>query len=132
MNETPSLSQSVQSAPPSPSGVERRQYERRVLHTTAKLFLSDSEQDSKRPMLVRTSDVSIGGLAVVAPVNLKKDVMLVVRFAVPVRNLPAADLFLHVQVMHSVLARDVDGFKVGLRFINIDAKSQDILREFVA
>lgn len=134
MNETPSLSQSAQPPAPSPGGIERRQFERRVLHTTAKLFLSDTDEDSKRPMVVRTADVSIGGMAIVTPLNLKKDVMLVIRFTIPERsrNSPAADLFLHVQVMHSVLARDVDGFKVGLRFVNIDAKSQEVLRDFVS
>lgn len=117
--------------PAGQNGSERRQFERRVLHVPAQLHLNAGGNTTARPMSVRTVDISLGGMAVVAPVNLREGVLLEIHFTMVLRRQPSVDLKLKVEVMHSILARDVDGFKVGLRFVALDDWASQAIHHFV-
>lgn len=113
------------------NGAERRQHERRTLRVSAQLRLTDASTTGTKPMDVRTIDISLGGMAVVAPVNLRTGVTLTINFTLPARSKGITPVQARVQVMHSILGRDEGGFKIGLRFLGTDNATNASIREFL-
>lgn len=105
----------------------RRQFERRILRSKAFLVLPG------RPhILVRTLDISVGGMGIVAPINTSPNLVCEVKFLLP--N-PAA--YSHIQasglavVTHSVFASGEDGFKTGLKFKEFPKEILDQIERFI-
>ncbi len=82
-------------------------------------------------MDVRTLDISLGGMGVVAPVNLRSGITLTVQFTLPARSKGMTPVQARVQVTHSILGRDEGGFKIGLRFLGVDNNTTAAIREFL-
>jgi c-di-GMP-binding flagellar brake protein YcgR len=116
---------------PTGNGAERRQHERRTLRVAAQLKLTDASATGARPMDVRTLDISLGGMGVVTPVNLRSGVTLTISFTLPARSKGITPIQARVQVMHSILGRDEGGFKIGLRFLAADNATNAAIREYL-
>lgn len=107
-------------------GDERRHNERRSLRGIA-LLLRPGQPD----IPVRTLDISLGGLAIVASANPKPGLSFTIRVQLPMVKKSVFTFDAEVRVMHSVF-RNVDGgFKVGLRFLAIHDKDQERVTQYV-
>lgn len=83
------------------------------------------------PVEVRTTDISIEGLGIVAAVNPRPGTGFTVQFMLPMQAMGAVPIEVNVKVANSVLAGSESGFKIGLKFVNPDAKTQAVLKQFL-
>lgn len=96
---------------PSPgSGAERRVDERRPYRSTAAVLAGGQE------FQVRTIDISRSGMCIVAAINPPAGLKFRLRMRLDRQPQGAVTLETDVQVVHSVLARQESGFRIGLRF----------------
>ncbi|MFM9917016.1 MAG: PilZ domain-containing protein [Rhizobacter sp.] len=102
--------------PESSSIFNRRQHERRYLRGVATVVLSPKDSFE-----VRTLDISAGGMAIVAAANPRPGTTFSIQVSLPLRPKGFTAIEARVQVMHSILASDEQGFKVGLQFVSLDA-----------
>lgn len=126
----PPLEQDVNLPIPAPAGMvpmhERRQHERRVLRTPAKL------QFGNQPAMdARTLDVSVSGLGLVAPVNPPQGTPCSVKFAVPTQADRFVTLSAQAVVTYSVYVRNEDGFKLGLMFSDLPFEAGAVILRYV-
>jgi c-di-GMP-binding flagellar brake protein YcgR len=106
------------------AGQDRRQQERRALRGAATVVLSPTQAFE-----VRTVDVSLGGMAIIALANPRPGTAFSIRFNLPAKSGAAVAIETRALVLHSVLASDGQGFKIGLRFVGpSDATSREIRR----
>jgi c-di-GMP-binding flagellar brake protein YcgR len=105
---------------------DRRQHVRRALRTTATVVLAENQSFD-----VRMVDIAQGGIGIVAAANPKSGTTFVIRWKMPVKSGGVLPVQAKVRVTHSVLARDTDGFKIGLQFVQLDAQTAAHVFEFV-
>lgn len=99
-----------------PATKEQRQHRRRVLQTTAQVSIPGHP-----PFEVRTTDVSLGGLGIVAGANPPSKLIVKVRLQLPqLRTGKAVSVEFEGRVVHSVLSRRYGGFSIGLAFVEPD------------
>ena len=110
----------------SEEGSERRKSVRRVLRTTAVVILNESQTFE-----VRTVDVSINGMAIVAPANPKPGVVFYIRFKVPLKNKGYENFESKARVVHSIYSSSESGFKIGLNFIQLPQNFATLLEKFI-
>lgn len=97
-----------------PSSGEQRQHRRRVLQTTARLTLP-----GRPPFEVRTTNVSLGGLGIVAAANPPANLVMRVQLALPSTGANQLQVVeFNGRVVHSVLSRRYGGFSIGLAFVD--------------
>lgn len=99
------------------SGADRRVDERRLYRSTATVLVAGQE------IQVRTLDVSRSGMCIVAAINPPAGLKFRLRMRLDRQPQGFVLLETEVQVVHSVLARQESGFRIGLRFT---APSQDL------
>lgn len=106
---------------------DRRAHDRRPLRIPARVLLpGDLSFD------VRTLDIGVGGMGIVASANPKPGTTFAIQFALPSKTGgSAAPLQVKVKVANSVLGVDQGGFKIGLQFLTMDPGSERIIRQFV-
>ncbi len=104
---------------PPGAGANRRTEERRPYRSTALAIAGGQE------FQVRTLDISRTGLCIAAPVNPPLGLRFRLRMQLGHQPKGAVTLETEVQVMHSVLASQDSGFRIGLRFTRA---SPDLLR----
>lgn len=107
---------------PTPSGRERRQHARVVLRSTAYLLLSGHS-----PIEVRTFDIGIGGIGIVAPANPPANLSCTIRVTIPVKPQGSTSFEVQAKVVNSVLSGSEDGFRVGLQFINLSSTAESAI-----
>ena len=107
------------------TAANRRQYERHALKVTAAIALS-----STQIIEVRTIDISLGGIGIIVQVNLPSATVLAIRIPLPSPK-GVSVIETRAEVTYSVLASDVKGFKVGLRFLDLDASATAALIQFL-
>jgi c-di-GMP-binding flagellar brake protein YcgR len=95
-----------------PKGIDRRETERKYFRTTAHLLLTQTDT-----VPVRTIDISVTGLAIVAAANPRPNTFVMIRVAIPTKGGGSLTYRVQTRVVHSVLSRDHGGFKVGLQFV---------------
>jgi len=95
---------------------ERRKTERKALRARATVILGQTQGFE-----VRTLDVSVGGMAIVAQANPPPGVVLSIRFMMPLKPSGYAPFEARARVVHSVFSSAESGFKVGLSFIDLPA-----------
>ena len=105
----------------------QRQHERRSLRSVAIVTLSPTQS-----IEVRVLDVSVGGMAIVAAANPRPGITFTIKIPIPTRPTGAVIIEAQAQVIHSVLARDQDGFKVGLRFVDLRDDAALAIRQYLA
>lgn len=108
-------------------GIERRKNPRRVLRTTATVILNGTQT-----FQVRTIDISIGGMAIVAPANPKPGVTFTIRMTIPLGSKGTEAFEAKAKVMHSVYANAESGFKIGLSFIKLSESSAATVEKYLA
>ncbi len=94
------------------AGAERRVEERRPFRSSATIIAGGRE------FPVRTLDLSRGGLCIVAAINPQLHLRFRMRLRIDRQPRGAVTLETEVQVMHSVLVAQENGFRVGLRFLH--------------
>lgn len=81
---------------------------------------------------VRTLDVSISGLAIVASINVSPSLLCAVRFVLPEGlNTGKHTIATAATVTHSVFASSENGFKIGLAFRNMPEELMMKIDRFV-
>lgn len=106
--------------------VNRRDAERRALRRMAVLLFPGGQQFE-----VRTVDISTSGIGIVVPANPPIRLVCRIRFSVPVGEKSQATLELKGQVTDSVYMAAEAGFKVGLRFLEIERSQLKTIGDFV-
>jgi len=105
---------------------DKRTHERVTLRTQAMVLLSDS-----KAIKVRTLDIALGGMAIVADGNPNSGVIFNIRLALPLRSDTPPLFEAKVQVAHSVLSGKEGGFKIGLQFIELSDAAKFVLEQFL-
>lgn len=105
---------------------EKRTHERVTLRTQATILLSD-----KKTIKVRTLDIALGGMAVVADGNPNPGVIFNIQLTLPLREDTPTLFEAKVRVAHSVLSGKEGGFKIGLQFIELSNAAESVLEQFL-
>lgn len=121
---TQQVEQKVEAQPE--DGSERRKSVRRLLRTTATVILNESQTFE-----VRTIDVSLHGMAIVAPANPKVGVIFYIRLKVPSKAKGAENFEAKVKVVHSIYAGSESGFKIGLNFIKLKPEFASVIQKYI-
>ena len=107
---------------------ERREHERKTLRVEAHLL-----PPNQPPFSIRLIDISEGGLRIACTVNPALMSVSVIRMPVPSADRTGATLIeARVQFMNSIYARSEDGFRVGLKFLDLSPVNKDIISDFLA
>ncbi len=106
---------------------ENRRHERRALRSQATLLLPGG-----MTFPVQTVDISVGGVGVLAPANARIGTRVSIRLTLPVRPVGTTTFDAPVTVVHSVLSRREEGFKIGLQFVDLEARSASAIRHYIA
>jgi c-di-GMP-binding flagellar brake protein YcgR len=80
---------------------------------------------------VRVLNVSVGGMAIVAAANPRAGIIFTIKVPIPTSPTGVVIIEARAQVIHSVLARDQDGFKIGLRFIDLRDTAAAAIRQYL-
>lgn len=106
--------------------LEQRRADRKLFRTLAQLTLPNGTQ-----LAVRTYDVGLDGISVVAPVNLKLKSGCEIVFRVPLAGRSSDAIHAGASVVHSILSRRQDGFMIGLDFRGIQERELALIRAYV-
>jgi c-di-GMP-binding flagellar brake protein YcgR len=107
-------------------GADRRQAERKVFRALAELRLPDQQV-----LGVRTFDISVGGIGVVSPLNLRLESFCHVKVRAPLLGMGMDVLKLHARVVHSVLSAKESGFMLGLEFADPPPAAVSLIKQFI-
>jgi c-di-GMP-binding flagellar brake protein YcgR len=80
---------------------------------------------------VRTLDLSHGGIAIVAPINLPEGTTLELHCQLPLKPTGSAAFHATARVANSFLSGKEDGFQIGLSFVHIDDASRQTLGSYL-
>lgn len=103
-------------------GIKSRAYKRHPIRTRGHLLFN-----GRSPILVRTLDISIGGLCVVSEITLPIKIQGSIELSMPMGNGRFALQQINVLVIHSIFSNKEDGFRVGLMFINLAPNLQKVI-----
>ncbi len=103
-------------------GIESRVYKRHPIRTRGHLLFNGHS-----PILVRTLDISIGGLCVVSEITLPMKIQGSIDLSMPMGNGRFELQNINIQVIHSIFSNKDDGFRVGLMFIKLAPNLQKII-----
>jgi c-di-GMP-binding flagellar brake protein YcgR len=109
---------------PEPQKIENRQATRKAIY--CKVLL---KQQNGSIIETKACDISTGGMALIADVNLPTGQACALQFSIQTLGEPPHVLQLEAQVMHSILAKG--GFRIGLRFTTPDAQTTAHIQRFV-
>jgi c-di-GMP-binding flagellar brake protein YcgR len=87
--------------------------------------------DGNRSLLVQTLDISADGISVVAPENLQPGTVFEIRPRLPQKQGGITKIQSRATVAYTVLSSAVDGFKVGLRFVEISASTAAAIQSYL-
>jgi c-di-GMP-binding flagellar brake protein YcgR len=107
-------------------GPERRQGDRKLFRGPAQLLLPTREV-----LRVRTLDISLGGIGLVAPSNLPRDAVCDVKFRAPLMGDRVEMLVARGRIAYSILSGKENGFLVGLQFTDIPPAALALIRSYV-
>lgn len=103
-----------------------RQHLRKPLRTSA--LLSSTALPT---LTVRTLDISLGGMGIVASANLIMRVRCTALLTIPTRNYGSTQLRLEAAVAHCVFTGAEDGFKIGLQFTVLSAEAEAAIAQYL-
>ena len=109
-----------------PSGDERRGQERKILRANAQLRLP-----GVRPIEVRTLDISVGGMAVVASVNPQAGAACTICIAPVSQPRGAVSVDIRAVIVHSIFSNREDGFKIGLQFADLSPEAIETVSRYL-
>lgn len=105
---------------------EKRTHERVTLRTQATILLSD-----RKVIKVRTLDIALGGMAIVADGNPNSGIVFNIQLTLPLHTDIPPLFEAKVRVAHSVLSGKEGGFKIGLQFIELNDAAESMLLQFL-
>ncbi len=108
------------------SDAERRQHARRPFRSVAVVVVSGTKQ-----IEVRTVNLGAGGMGIIASANPKPGTTFTIAFSLQTGPKTTQRFATQVQVTHAVLARDHDGFKVGLRFVSVGSELAAAIAQYL-
>lgn len=106
---------------------ERRITERKTLRTRATIILGQTQAFE-----VRTLDMSVGGMGIVAQANPRPGTLMAIRFMLPLKPTGHVAFEAKAKVAHSVYSASEQGFKIGLSFIELSPEAAAAAARFVA
>ncbi len=106
--------------------ISQRKHARHYFRTKAQLAFSQQVI-----LTVRTVDISKGGMCVISPNNLPPQAKCKIRFMLIIPPNTQKMCEIQTQVMQSIFSNAEDGFKVGLKFGEIDAETSALLDRFL-
>lgn len=109
-----------------PAPKEKRQHERRILRTNATLLLPGHPGFE-----VRTADISIGGLGIVAAANPPPGLICRVVLTLPNSSGGARQVEVTGKVAHSVYSSRSGGFQIGMVLLNLDAAATSAIVDYL-
>jgi c-di-GMP-binding flagellar brake protein YcgR len=80
---------------------------------------------------VRTLDISVGGIGLVAPTNLPLNAVCDIKFRAPVQSDRIEMLLARGRVAYSILSGKENGFLVGLQFTDIPPASLALIKRYM-
>ena len=107
-------------------GSERRQ-ERKPLRTNAMLRVPGAA-----PIRVRTLDISVGGMGVVASLNPHPGVACSMAIAPPASASGAPTIAIPATVVHSIFSVREGGFVIGLRYGELSDEAVEAITRFLS
>ena len=107
-------------------GLDSRQLDRKAFRSLALLRLP-----SQQVIEVRTVDISVGGISVVVPWNLRQDSTCDIRVRTPLAVNGMEFLIARCRVAHTILSGREAGFMTGLEFTELPAAALDVIRQYV-
>lgn len=105
---------------------ERRRHERRALRVSARIHLSGGQVFE-----IRTFDISLGGLAIVASAAPRPGTVFRVVVGLPLKNRGEVTIDAEAQVLHSFYSNTEGAYIVGLRFAALDPVAANAIAYFV-
>ena len=111
----------------SASEAERRTTERKTLRTRATIILGQTQAFE-----VRTLDMSLGGMGIVAQANPRPGTLMAIRFMLPLKPSGYFTFEAKAKVAHSVYSASEQGFKISLSFIDLAPEAAAAAQRFVA
>ena len=109
------------------AALDRRTTERKTFRAPALLRLPD-----RQVIEVRTFDISVGGIAIVTPMNLRQDGVCDIRVRSPILAEGLDVLLARARIAHSVLSGKEKGFLIGLEFVEIHSSMTEIIKRYVS
>jgi c-di-GMP-binding flagellar brake protein YcgR len=109
------------------AGFDRRTSARRAFRAPALLRLPD-----RQVLEVRTFDISVGGIGVVTPFNLKAAGVCDIRVRPPILTGGVDVLLARARIAHSILSGKEKGFMIGLEFTEIASDLADLIKQYVS
>lgn len=103
---------------------DQRQSPRKLLKVNARLTVQGAGTID-----CRTLDISPGGLSLSAPRNFPAGQRCTVSFVLPLKHGKLHPMTCLAQVAYGVISR-VDGFKLGLKFLDVDSATAAALVEY--
>lgn len=76
-------------------------------------------------------DISAGGACIIAAANPRPGTQFVLQMNLPTRPRGSVPIQTQVEVTHSIFSSGENGFKVGLRFTNLDMIAATAILQFV-
>src|SRR5664279_5069732 len=107
-----------------PPGPERRQYKRAALRGIAHLVLTGHPS-----IEVRTVDISVGGMGIVASANPPAGLACVIRVVIPVKPRGTTTVEVQAKVAHSIFSHGAGGFLIGLEFSQLSAEAKSAVMQ---
>lgn len=114
------------SEPKAPAGIERRQHARKPLRGNARLLLQ-----GRAPFAVRTTDISAGGMGLVASLNMPPKVVGTIQFGLPAKSGGFKGVESRAVVALCIFSNSEDGFKIGLQFAGLPAPAATVITQFL-
>ncbi len=105
---------------------ERRQFERCKYRADARLLIAGMQV-----IQIRTQDLSVGGMAVIALHNPEPGTLASVQFPLKFAGRKPVHIDAMITVMHSVYSGDHAAFKLGLRFNGLSPNVSELIARFV-
>ncbi len=105
---------------------EKRGFERKSLRGKALISIHNHG-----PILVKTIDISEGGIAVVAERNPKPETACVIQVEIPLHDGKKYGIHSKAVVMHSIYSRQENGFKIGLKFLDLSDEKKHLIQNFI-
>jgi len=105
---------------------ERRRQARRSLKGAARVMLPTGQAFE-----VRTTDISVEGIGIVAAANPRSGTTFTIQVTLPTRPTGATTFEAKAKVVHSILAGEEDGFKIGLTFSDITPEIEAAIQKYV-
>lgn len=107
------------------SASDRRASPRRPLHTRASIRIDG------KIITVKVQDVSTGGMGILVNSNPSIGATLEIEFNIPDKSSGFIKIRSQARVMNSFYSLQVNGFRVGLSFVDLPPSSSEALKQFL-